>query len=175
MVILACRFSNIIVTFNVFHLFTRTRWRLVKTLGQHQAGVNFQSHAQHQLWISAWPIFHEFYKIMPGYSYAVSYMVHLQYHPGWYHFRAILQVWCIYWTNWLSYRVNKDCGNRQTDGQTQVTTITFGRRGRWLKTISYFSSRFVNPLHIWCPLHFNYHVQHSKPFPIYRPASPVMS
>ena len=31
---------------------TRTRWRRVKTLGQHQVGVNLQSHAQHQLWIS---------------------------------------------------------------------------------------------------------------------------
>ena len=28
---------------------TRTRWRRVKTLGQHQVGVNLQSHAQHQL------------------------------------------------------------------------------------------------------------------------------
>ena len=31
---------------------TRTRWRRVKTLAQHQVGVNLQSHAQHQLWIS---------------------------------------------------------------------------------------------------------------------------
>ena len=31
---------------------TRTRWRLVKTLGQHQVGVNFPSHAQYQLWNS---------------------------------------------------------------------------------------------------------------------------
>ena len=45
---------------------TRTRWRRVKTLGQHQVGVNLQSHAQHQLWISTWHIFHEFHKIMPG-------------------------------------------------------------------------------------------------------------
>ena len=36
---------------------TRTRWRRVKTLGQHQVGVNLQSHAQHQLWISTWHIF----------------------------------------------------------------------------------------------------------------------
>ena len=39
-----------------------------------------------------------------------------------------IQVWWIYWINWLSYRVNKDDGNRQTDrrtdGQTQVATIT---------------------------------------------------
>ena len=28
---------------------TRTRWRRVKTPGQHQVGVNLQSHAQHQL------------------------------------------------------------------------------------------------------------------------------
>ena len=33
---------------------TRTHWRRVKSLGQHQVGVNFQSHAQHQLWISTW-------------------------------------------------------------------------------------------------------------------------
>ena len=45
---------------------TRTRWRSVKTLGQHQVGVNLQSHSQHQLWISTWHIFHEFHKIMPG-------------------------------------------------------------------------------------------------------------
>ena len=45
---------------------TRTRWRRVKTLGQHQVGVNLQSHAQHQLWISTWHIFHEFHKIMSG-------------------------------------------------------------------------------------------------------------
>ena len=45
---------------------TRTRWRRVKTLGQHQVGVNLQSHAQHQLWISTSHIFHEFHKIMPG-------------------------------------------------------------------------------------------------------------
>ena len=45
---------------------TRTRWRRVKTLGQHQVGVNLQSHARHQLWISTWHIFHEFHKIMPG-------------------------------------------------------------------------------------------------------------
>ena len=51
---------------------TRTRWRRVKTLGQHQVGVNLQSHAQHQLWISTWHIFHEFHKIMPGWSYPVS-------------------------------------------------------------------------------------------------------
>ena len=41
---------------------TRTRWRRVKTLGQHQVGMNLQSHAQHQLWISTWHIFHEFHK-----------------------------------------------------------------------------------------------------------------
>ena len=51
---------------------TRTRWRRVKTLGQHQVGVNLQSHAQHQLWISTWHIFHEFQKIMPSLSYPVS-------------------------------------------------------------------------------------------------------
>ena len=51
---------------------TRTRWRRVKTLGQHQVGVNLQSHAQHQLWISTWHIFHEFHKIMPSLSYPVS-------------------------------------------------------------------------------------------------------
>ena len=54
----------------IVHL-TRTR-RRVKTLGQHQVGVNLQSHAQHQLWISTWHIFHEFHKIMPGQSYPVS-------------------------------------------------------------------------------------------------------
>ena len=48
------------------HCETRTRWRRVKTLGQHQVGVNLQSHAQHQLWIPTWHIFHEFHKIMPG-------------------------------------------------------------------------------------------------------------
>ena len=32
--------------------------------GQHQVGVSLQSHAQHQLWISTWCIFHEFHKIM---------------------------------------------------------------------------------------------------------------
>ena len=37
-----------------------------KTLGQHQVGVNLQSHSQHQLWISPWHIFHEFHKMMPG-------------------------------------------------------------------------------------------------------------
>ena len=41
---------------------TRTHRRRVKTLGQHQVGVNLQSHAQHQLWISTWHIFHEFHK-----------------------------------------------------------------------------------------------------------------
>ena len=51
---------------------TRTRWRRVKTLSQHQVGVNLQSHAQHQLWISTWHIFHEFHKIMPSLSYPVS-------------------------------------------------------------------------------------------------------
>ena len=51
---------------------TRTRWRRVKTLGQHQVGVNLQSHAQHQLWISTWHIFHEFHKIMPSLSYPAS-------------------------------------------------------------------------------------------------------
>ena len=51
---------------------TRTRWRRVKTLGQHQVGVNLQSHAQHQLWNSTWHIFHEFHKIMPSLSYPVS-------------------------------------------------------------------------------------------------------
>ena len=51
---------------------TRTRWRRVKTLDQHQVGVNLQSHAQHQLWISTWHIFHEFHKIMPSLSYPVS-------------------------------------------------------------------------------------------------------
>ena len=51
---------------------TRTRWRRVKTLGQHQVGVNLQSHAQHQLWISTWHIFDEFHKIMPSLSYPVS-------------------------------------------------------------------------------------------------------
>ena len=30
--------------------------RRVKPLDQHQVGVNFQSHAQHQLWISSWHI-----------------------------------------------------------------------------------------------------------------------
>ena len=54
------------------HCDTRTRWRRVKTLGQHQVGVNLQSHAQHKLWISTWHIFHEFRKIMPGLSYPVS-------------------------------------------------------------------------------------------------------
>ena len=53
-------------------ILTRTRWRRVKTLGQHQVGVNLQSHAQHQLWISTWHIFHEFHKIMPSLSYPVS-------------------------------------------------------------------------------------------------------
>ena len=43
---------------------TRTCWRRVETLGQHQVGMNLQSHAQHQLWISTWRIFHEFYKTM---------------------------------------------------------------------------------------------------------------
>ena len=52
--------------FMVTWCITRTRWRRVKTLGQHQVGVNLQSHAQHQLWISTWHIFHEFHKIMPG-------------------------------------------------------------------------------------------------------------
>ena len=51
---------------------TRTRWRRVKTLGQHQVGVNLQSHAQHQLGISTRHIFHEFHKIMPSLSYPVS-------------------------------------------------------------------------------------------------------
>ena len=51
---------------------TRTRWRRVKTLGQHQVGVNLQSHAQHQLWISTWHIFHEFHKTMPSLSYPVN-------------------------------------------------------------------------------------------------------
>ena len=54
------------------HNKTRTRWRRVKTLGRHQVGVNLQSHAQHQLWISTWHIFHEFHKMMPGWSYPVS-------------------------------------------------------------------------------------------------------
>ena len=45
---------------------TRTRWRREKTLGQHQVGVNFQSHAQHQLLNFTWCIFHEFQKRMPG-------------------------------------------------------------------------------------------------------------
>ena len=40
----------------------KTRWRRVKTLGQHQVGVNLQSHAQHKLWISTWHIFCEFQK-----------------------------------------------------------------------------------------------------------------
>ena len=53
---------------------TRTRLRRVKTLGQHQVGVNLQSHAQHQLWISTWHIFHEFHKITPDQSYPVSLM-----------------------------------------------------------------------------------------------------
>ena len=44
------------------YLATRTRWRRVKTLGQHQVGVNLQIHAQHKLWISTWHIFHEFRK-----------------------------------------------------------------------------------------------------------------
>ena len=30
-------------------IYTKTRWRRVKTLAQHQVGVNLQSHAQHQL------------------------------------------------------------------------------------------------------------------------------
>ena len=55
-------------------------------------------------------------------------MAHLQYHPRWYHTKATLQVWWIYWINLLSYLVNKDDGNRQTgrwtDRQTQVMTIT---------------------------------------------------
>ena len=45
---------------------TRTHWRRVKTLGQHQVGVNLQSHAHHQQWISTWRIFHEFHKIIPA-------------------------------------------------------------------------------------------------------------
>ena len=53
---------------------------------------------------------------------------HLQYHPRKCHIKATQQVWWTYWINWLSYCVNKDDGNRQTDrrtdGQTQVTTIT---------------------------------------------------
>ena len=56
-------FVHIIDNTNTIH--TRTRWRRVKTLGWHQVGVNLQSHAQHQLWISTWHIFHEFHKIMP--------------------------------------------------------------------------------------------------------------
>ena len=54
------------------HNKTRTRWRRVKTLDRHQVGVNLQSHTQHQLWISTWHIFHEFHKMMPGWSYPVS-------------------------------------------------------------------------------------------------------
>ena len=49
-------------------------------------------------------------------------MAHLQYHPRQYHIKATQQVWWIYWINWLSYRVNKDDGNRQTDGQTDGRT-----------------------------------------------------
>ena len=45
---------------------TRIRWRRVKTLSQHQVGVNLQKYAQHKPWISTWHIFHEFHKIMPG-------------------------------------------------------------------------------------------------------------
>ena len=56
----------------IWLIYTRTRWRRVKTLGQHQVGVNLQSHAQHQLWISTWHIFHEFHKLMPSLSYPVS-------------------------------------------------------------------------------------------------------
>ena len=36
---------------------TRTCWRRIKTLSQHQVRVNLQSHAQHQLWISTWHFF----------------------------------------------------------------------------------------------------------------------
>ena len=70
-----CLVSDVLINWRrVTHTtwITRTRWRHVKTLGQHQVGVNLQSHAQHQLWISTWHIFHEFHKIMPSLSYAVS-------------------------------------------------------------------------------------------------------
>ena len=42
-------------------------------------------------------------------------MANLQYHPRWCHIKATQQVWWTYWINWLSYGVNKDDGNRQTD------------------------------------------------------------
>ena len=64
--------SKMFIWQSTWNSVTRTRWRRVKTLGQHPVGVNLQSHAQHQLWISTWHIFHEFHKIMPSLSYPVS-------------------------------------------------------------------------------------------------------
>ena len=40
---------------------------------------------------------------------------HLQYRPRKWHITATLQIWLIYWINWLSYHVSKDDGNRRTD------------------------------------------------------------
>ena len=69
----ACELLNLgALNISTLYCITRTRWRRVKTLGQHQVGVNLQSHAQYKLWISTWHIFHEFRKIMPGLSYPVS-------------------------------------------------------------------------------------------------------
>ena len=47
-------------------------------------------------------------------------MANLQYRPGKCDFKAILQVWGIYWWNWLSCRVHKDDGNWQTDRRTDA-------------------------------------------------------
>ena len=49
-------------------------------------------------------------------------MADLQYHPRYSHIKATQKVWWTYWINWLSYGVNKDDGNRQTDRQTDRRT-----------------------------------------------------
>ena len=61
---------------------TRTRWRRVKTLGQHQIGVNFQSDAQHQLWISTWCIIMNSTKYHTRLKLACKFS-ESKYHPYW--------------------------------------------------------------------------------------------
>ena len=64
-------------------------------------------------------------------------MAHLQYHQRLCHIKTTVQVWSIHLINWLSYHVNKDDGNRQTD--RRMWQQPFDRRGQGLKTKSAYS------------------------------------